>query len=67
MIYHDEQRIQQILLNLQSNALKFTQRGSVTIIVRILDRMEPDINSLNEYDKYLQIEVKDTGVGIERE
>ena len=67
MIYHDEQRIQQILLNLQSNALKFTQRGSVTIIVRILDRMEPDINSLNEYDKYLQIEVKNTGVGIERE
>ena len=37
----------------------------MTIIVKILDRMEPNIISINEQEKYLQIEVKDTGVGIE--
>ena len=31
ILNHDEQRIQQVLLNLQSNALKFTNEGSVTI------------------------------------
>ena len=32
----DEQRIMQILLNIQSNALKFTEKGGVTISVDIL-------------------------------
>ena len=34
-IYHDEQRIQQVLLNFQSNALKFTKGGRVNIKVEI--------------------------------
>ena len=40
MINHDEHRIQQILLNLQSNALKFTSKGEVKIVVSILDHLE---------------------------
>jgi two-component system sensor histidine kinase/response regulator len=39
---------------LQSNALKFTQGGEVEIIVQIID-------------KFLQISVRDTGVGISKE
>jgi signal transduction histidine kinase len=31
LIYTDEQRMMQVLLTLQSNALKFTKNGSVTI------------------------------------
>lgn len=59
MIYSDKQRIQQVLLNLQSNALKFTAEGSVEIKVQI-------IKSLIEED-FLVIDIIDTGIGIEDE
>jgi signal transduction histidine kinase len=35
LIYTDEQRMMQVLLALQSNALKFTKNGSVTIYAEI--------------------------------
>ena len=57
IITHDEQRIQQVLLNLQSNALKFTDKGSVTIKGEILE--EDD-------ERYLQLSVIDTGSGIKK-
>jgi len=52
----DPVRLRQIIWNLVGNAVKFTERGSVTISTRC-DR-EP-----NE-DCFLQIKVKDTGIGI---
>ena len=54
----DEDRIKQVLLGLQSNALKFTQEGKVQIDVKIVAKQE---------DKFLEISVTDTGVGIEYE
>jgi len=47
----DELRIKQVLLNLLSNALKFTQKGSITILARL------------EQQRVL-IDVIDTGIGI---
>ena len=58
MIISDEDRIMQVLLGLQSNALKFTTEGKVQIDVSI---------STIQEDKYLQISVIDTGIGIELE
>ena len=55
LIRTDEHRIMQVLLNLQSNALKFTETGHVHIIVSIEEENDK---------KYLKIEVEDTGVGI---
>jgi PAS domain S-box-containing protein len=49
----DRTRLRQILMNLVSNAIKFTQRGSVEIVVRFLAE-----------EGSLQIEVADTGIGI---
>lgn len=52
----DKQRYKQILLNLLSNALKFTLSGSVTIAI-----------TYNAKTEYLITEVTDTGVGINEE
>lgn len=49
----DELRFRQVLLNLTSNALKFTQRGKVVIHVSYLTG-----------DEQLIIKIKDTGIGM---
>ena len=54
LIITDQTRLKQILLNLTGNALKFTSRGEIRVIV---DYDEADSNSL-------VLSVKDTGVGI---
>ena len=59
MICSDEQRIQQVLLGLQSNALKFTQEGEIKIRV--------EIQELEKDKPMLVIEVIDTGIGISEE
>lgn len=59
LVYTDAQRLKQVVLNLQSNALKFTTSGRVTIIVEII--------ADERGQKFLQIAVEDTGVGISEE
>lgn len=59
-IYADAVRMQQVLRNLISNALRFTPAGgSVTIATSIATRMEED-----EQQKVLRLQVSDTGSGI---
>jgi PAS domain S-box-containing protein len=55
----DPLRLGQILINLTANAVKFTDRGSVTVSVRLLEQRES--NAL------LRIDVEDTGIGIAAE
>lgn len=49
----DPARIRQVLINLIGNALKFTERGSVSLVV-----------SLDNTRQQLRFSVKDTGIGI---
>ena len=55
----DETRLKQALLNYANNAIKFTERGSVTLRCRVVD----DSAALVE----LRFEVADTGIGIATE
>ncbi|GFM81527.1 hypothetical protein PSCICN_22190 [Pseudomonas cichorii] len=52
----DRMRLQQILINLAGNALKFTPQGQITIGIREVLRKPESIR--------LRISVKDTGIGI---
>jgi signal transduction histidine kinase len=57
-IESDAQKLQQILVQLLTNALKFTERG----------RIDLTIQALNEGGKdFVKIAVADTGIGIKRE
>jgi len=56
-IVTDEQRLQQVVMNLLSNALKFSyKKGRVSIECKLLTSKHQ-----------IQISVKDTGVGIKEE
>ncbi len=54
----DEVRIRQIMINLMTNAIKFTSEGAVTLRVRF---------SRQDYGINLSISVEDTGIGITEE
>lgn len=59
----DPNRLRQILINLVSNAIKFTDRGEVVVKVEVLDR--EDARKAGE--TCLQFSVRDTGIGISPE
>ncbi len=52
----DALRIRQVLINLVGNAIKFTERGGITIGVECVDRTDEDASLL--------LKVRDTGIGI---
>lgn len=52
----DPVRLQQILLNLTGNAIKFTEKGEVTLKARLLQR--------NDASCRLHFAVRDTGIGM---
>ncbi|UUR06747.1 HAMP domain-containing protein [Sphingomonas glaciei] len=61
----DEKRLQQIVLNLLSNAFKFTARGSVTLNVSTATKgWSPTHPVLRNGDRAIAIAVTDTGIGI---
>lgn len=53
-VYADPDRLQQIILNLLSNALKFTFKGEISL-------------SAIEKEKFVEIAVRDSGIGINKE
>jgi two-component system, NarL family, sensor histidine kinase EvgS len=53
-VVSDERRVRQVLINLVNNAVKFTEKGGVTIVCR-------------QRDDQVEIAVTDTGIGIREE
>lgn len=54
-------RVRQVILNLASNAIKFTEEGGVSIIVSLEDAASEDTKNV---PKYLRVDVVDTGIGM---
>ena len=62
-LYGDPVRVRQVLLNILNNAVKYTERGSVTLSVY------SDAEAVFEKDRMMNliISVQDTGIGIRKE
>jgi signal transduction histidine kinase/CheY-like chemotaxis protein len=58
-VYFDELRLQQVLNNLISNALKFTHKGQVTVTARLVKKTDSTITVF--------FSVYDTGIGMAAE
>ena len=58
MMHVDQTRFNQIMLNLLSNAAKFTKKGAITILSEI---------STIKGKTYINIHVEDTGIGLSQE
>jgi two-component system, OmpR family, sensor histidine kinase VicK len=65
-VYADKNRIQQVLSNLLSNALKFTEDGIITINTeKFMDAINNNGNNIEK--EFVSIKIKDTGKGIDPE
>jgi signal transduction histidine kinase len=61
IINADRNRINQVIFNLLNNALNFTNKGNITIIV---ERKKGDKNNNDKDNDQILISIKDTGIGI---
>jgi HAMP domain-containing protein/CheY-like chemotaxis protein/signal transduction histidine kinase len=61
----DPKRLQQVLKNLLSNALKFTEQGKVDLTIDVAtDGWSPDNAILQRAERVIAFRVTDTGIGI---
>ena len=55
----DPTRLRQVLINILSNAVKFTNSGTVKVFAEIIDKSEKNIT--------MHFEIKDSGIGLTKE
>ncbi len=64
----DQLRLQQILTNLTSNALKFTEKGEVAVFIdAVKDIAVKDSADIETNRVWLKITVSDTGIGMDKQ
>ena len=82
ILYGDEIRIKQVVTNILTNAIKYTEKGSITLTIKRKKTDESTLSDNNEFDtRYLDendrlknyptavfsISIEDTGIGIKKE
>jgi len=55
-IFSDEMRLVQVLTNLLNNAVKFTEKGEIYLVINVVD--------INTTDVLIKFSIQDTGIGI---
>ena len=55
-LHGDAKRLQQVLLNYLSNAIKFTETGHITVRIEVLEQSTNDV--------LLRLSVEDSGIGV---
>lgn len=64
-LYADAGRIQQVLRNLISNALRFTPKdGKITVSAHVEDQDVQNVSLSDEYVRVVKLQISDTGSGI---
>ncbi len=54
LVYTDESRTQEVVVNIVGNAIKYTKKGSVTVTAHVIKG-------------FVEVDVADTGIGIDEE
>ena len=67
LMYSDPVRIKQILMNLMSNAAKFTQNGELLLRVERSKSLVPTPKSMDKIIGWLSFIISDTGIGMTEE
>ncbi len=65
-VFADPDKLKQVILNILSNAVKFTKKGSITIIAEVYPIVHCDLISYESCEEKTQaiIIIKDTGIGV---
>ncbi len=61
-VFADAKRVHQVLANLVSNAVKFTESGSVDVTLRV--GHGPNVGEAPAGAVWVEMEVRDTGIGV---
>lgn len=64
MMYADLTKVRQILLNLLSNAAKFTKTGQITLSVILFCPLGTEATGTGTSEAWVQFAITDTGIGI---
>jgi signal transduction histidine kinase/CheY-like chemotaxis protein len=63
----DENKLRRVLINVLGNAVKFTERGGVTLRVSVENKKDRRGVAKNERRRRVRFKIEDTGVGISEE
>jgi len=63
----DQAMLSKVYFNLISNAIKFTDKGKIEIIIEKVEKNNFEILKKDQANSFVKIEVRDTGKGISKE
>ena len=63
----DADMISKVFFNLLSNAIKHTQKGEINVRIERVSQELPEILLKSKYNRFIRIDIQDSGDGIEQE